>query len=231
MRKWTSEWEGMNRRVEGVESRVRSSFQLAKNYAQEQAAKVNQQLQAEISNRAAGIEAKVSRLEEAQLEDRTRLAQLEQDADVFHQQIAEVRTEAGQSLQNLNEQVARNRSDLDRQNRQLERRRLDFEVNKGQTREVGPGITLTVSNTNVDYQRVEGRVHLVADGRILWVRDQSIQQPVVFYNQEDDRSYELVFTRVTGNGAVGYLLMPLWPSSEVAGKETSRTSHSASLVQ
>ena len=49
---------------------------------------------------------------------------------------------------------------------------------------------------------------MIADGRILWIRGQGIQQPVRFYSHQDERPYEVVFTRVSKDSAVGYVLMP-----------------------
>ena len=97
--------------------------------------------------------------------------------------------------------------------RRLDQYRVDFEVSKDQTREVAPGITLTLSNLNVSYQRVEGRMHVIPDGRILWIRGQSIQQPLAFYTLKDDRHYELVLTRVSKDSAIGYVLMPKWSNT------------------
>jgi hypothetical protein len=95
---------------------------------------------------------------------------------------------------------------------------------------VAPGISLTVSDTNVSYQRVEGRIHVVPDGRILWIRGQGIEQPVRFYSHEDERAYEVVFTRVNKDGAIGYVLMPRWPNAgtPVAG---SASAQSAGIAQ
>jgi len=107
---------------------------------------------------------------------------------------------------------------------------LDFEVSKEHTREVAPGITVTVSEINVSYQRVEGRIHVIPDGRILWIRGQGIQQPVRFYSHEDERAYELVFTRVGKDSAVGYLLMPRWPSTSTEAPVADGSGHGATLA-
>jgi hypothetical protein len=91
---------------------------------------------------------------------------------------------------------------------------------------------LTLSHTDVSYQRVEGRIHVIQDGRILWLRGQGIQQPLSFYLQGDQRPYEIVFTRVNQDGAIGYLLMPLWPSEGAPQVTASRNLSSAeSLAQ
>jgi hypothetical protein len=145
-------------------------------------------------------------------------------------QIAQVQRETGEDLRGLDGQIARTQMDIDSLSRHQDLRRLDFEVSKDLAREVAPGISLTVSDTNVSYQRVEGRIHVVPDGRILWIRGQGIEQPVRFYSHEDERAYEVVFTRVNKDGAIGYVLMPRWPNAgtPVAG---SASAQSAGIAQ
>lgn len=42
----------------------------------------------------------------------------------------------------------------------------------------------------------------------MWLRDQSVHEPVRFFHKETGEPYELVVTDVTKKGAVGYLLVP-----------------------
>jgi hypothetical protein len=115
-------------------------------------------------------------------------------------------------MDGIHQSVASTRGDLDALAWRSASQRVDFEVSGSQATEAIPGITVTLKNTSVPYQRVEeGWVHVVPDGRILWIRSQGIQQPVVFYAQNDSRPYQLVFTRITRDGAVGYLVHPGGP--------------------
>jgi hypothetical protein len=158
----------------------------------------------------------VARLEADLSEDREQLASLQQELDTTRTELAGdielARQEGRQRNESLSKEFELSRNDLDSLNHRLDRRRLDFEARTNQTLEVAPGITLTVSSTDVRYQRLEGRVHVVSDGRILWLRGHGIQQPVILYKEKDERPYELVFTRVTESGVVGYALEPLWPA-------------------
>ena len=218
-RNWASDWDAITARVGKIEQGLRANLQLAKDYATEQAARVHHEVQAEMDNRTRSMEMSISRLESAQHEDQTELAKLREDLAAVRrdaaQQIASVQRNTGQEMGNLRSQIDHNRDDLDAKARELDRRRMNFELSKEQTREIAPGINLTLSGTDVSYQRVEGRVHVVPDGRILWIRGQGIQQPIRLYTQKDERPYELVFTRVSKDSAVGYVLMPLWPSDNV----------------
>jgi hypothetical protein len=212
IRSWSGDWEGMNARMEKVEKNASANLRLARDYATEQAAKVQHQLQAEMDNRTHSFNSGLSELEAANQETHREIGQLEQEIAAAksetQDQLAQSKQETGRVLGDLQSAVNRNRDDFDMMAQSLDRQRLDFEISKDQTREVVPGVTLTVSNTNVSYQRVEGRLHVIADGRILWIRGQGIQQPVRFYTMKDDRPYEVVFTRVHEDTAVGYVLAP-----------------------
>jgi len=88
------------------------------------------------------------------------------------------------------------------------RERLDFELFEDYRMEVAPGVVLNISDTDVAYQKVDGWVQLVDEGRILRLEDHPIQQSLVFYGLDDDRAYELVFTRVRPDVAIGYVRVP-----------------------
>ena len=212
LRSWSGDWEGMNSRVSTMEKGAAANLRSARDYAVEQAAKVHHELQAEMDNRSQSVDANVSKLENANQKDREEIGQLGQEiASVRSEtidQLAQSKQESGRVMGDLQSAISRNRDEFDVMARSLDRERLDFEIGKDQTYEVAPGVTLTVSNTNVGYQRVEGRLHVIADGRILWIRGQGIQQPVRFYTMNDDRPYEVVFTRVHQDTAVGYVLLP-----------------------
>jgi len=233
LRGWTDDWTAMTARMDNMEKTASSNLRAARDYATEQAAKVHHQVQAEMDNRAQTLQASVGRLESTQQEDRARLAKLQDEVAIARResslQIAQVQRETGEEMRNLDGQIGRTQRDLDNLNRHQDLRRLDFEVSREQTREVAPGVTVTVSKMNVSYQRVEGRIHVIPDGRILWIRGQGIEQPVRFYSHEDERAYELVFTRVGKDSAVGYLLMPRWPSTK-APVAADESGHGATLA-
>jgi predicted RNase H-like nuclease (RuvC/YqgF family) len=220
--------------MDKVEKTAGTTLRAAKDYATQQSAKVHHEVQAEMDNRTQALQANISQLAAAQQEDRGQLAKLQDDVASARRetalQVAQVQRETGEDLRGLDGQIARTQMDIDSLSRHQDLRRLDFEVSKDLAREVAPGISLTVSDTNVSYQRVEGRIHVVPDGRILWIRGQGIEQPVRFYSHEDERAYEVVFTRVNKDGAIGYVLMPRWPNAgtPVAG---SASAQSAGIAQ
>jgi sortase A len=87
-------------------------------------------------------------------------------------------------------------------------KRVTFEVSKGHSRQVSPGISLGLTGIGLSRLRVNGWIWVMPDRRTIWLRDQGTQEPVVFYGHLDGRRRELVITRVTTNSVIGYVLVP-----------------------
>ena len=212
-------WKGFGDRLTKVEQRVTSDLKLVRNFAQEQANEVQRQLVAEIDNRTEWVQTHMTRMESTQESQRVRIAQLREELAGVRSELKEqndqiemVRRDANREMDGLYQRVAATRGELDALAWESTKERVDFEMSRGEANEPIPGVTITLNNTNVPYQRVEeGWVHVVPDGRILWIRSQGIQQPMIFYTQQDSRPYQLVFTRITRDGAVGYLVHPGGP--------------------
>jgi hypothetical protein len=101
----------------------------------------------------------------------------------------------------------RDRHDFDAYADKFAVKRVDFEVAKNRDSTVAPGISLQVNGTDVSYQRVSGSV-LASDGHTTWLRQLKVQEPVFLTSFADGRTRELVITRVSKTGAVGYVLVP-----------------------
>ncbi|HWP84606.1 MAG TPA: hypothetical protein VNN17_05415 [Terriglobia bacterium] len=232
LRSWAGDWDGMNERLSKVERNSSAVLRQARDFATTQAAKVHQELQGELANRSQSLEKDLGELEAAQQQDQKLMANLRQEIAGVRQEtaarMAQTQEQTGQALSDLRRDVNRNREEFAAVARNLDRQRLDFEIRKDRTTEVAPGLTLTLSGFNVSHQQVEGRLHLIADGRILWIRGQGIQQPVRFYSRKDDRPYEVVFTRVSKDGAIGYVLAP---AADGAGAAAAAHSPDPALAQ
>jgi sortase A len=86
--------------------------------------------------------------------------------------------------------------------------RVTFEVSKGHSRQVYPGISLGLTGVGLSHLRVNGWIWVMPDRRTIWIRDQGTQEPIVFYGHLDGKRRELVITRVTTNSIIGYVLVP-----------------------
>jgi hypothetical protein len=139
----------------------------------------------------------------AALEDRLEAVQSQLSAD-----LAALEGRTGDLVQSVDARVAGNARGLEALSWEVGRERLDFELFEDYRMEVAPGVVLTVSNTDVSFQKIDGWIHLVDEGRFVRLEDHPIQKSLVFYGLGDERSYELVFTRVRPEAAIGYVRVP-----------------------
>jgi len=86
-------------------------------------------------------------------------------------------------------------------------RRVIFNVPMNHSRQLAPGISVGVTATDTGRQQMDGWMWLIPDRRTVWLRDQGIQSPRVFYGYKDGRRRELVITRVTPDSVMGYLIL------------------------
>jgi hypothetical protein len=82
-----------------------------------------------------------------------------------------------------------------------------FEVGMHQSRELTPGLGFTLLRTDAGRQVIDGFVHLMPDGHMLWIHDHGIQQPMLFRSPDERREFQLVFTRITREGVLGRVLL------------------------
>jgi sortase A len=87
-------------------------------------------------------------------------------------------------------------------------RRVSFEVSKDHSQRVSPGISLGLTGIERARLRVNGWIWVMPDRRTIWMREQSVREPVIFYGYKDGKQRELVITSVATNSVKGYLLLP-----------------------
>lgn len=78
-----------------------------------------------------------------------------------------------------------------------------FSVAKRHSRQLAPGISLGVDETDAEGGRVNGWMWIMPDRRTIWLRDQPAQHPLIFYQSGERR--ELLITKVTSNSVTGYV--------------------------
>ncbi len=86
--------------------------------------------------------------------------------------------------------------------------KVDFTVGRNHSRQLAPGISIGVTETDTTSGRVDGWMWVMPDRRTIWLRNQSTQEPVVFYGDRDGKRRELRITSVARNAVSGYLLLP-----------------------
>ena len=150
-----------------------------------------------LRNELAGIKQELSSVREENVTQTTHIGQIEQ-----------AQQSARNDLSSVDRKASVSQSTVNHLSSQVDRQGISFTLPTGRTQLVADGIYLTVNRPNVERQQVDGWVQIARDGRIVWLRGASAQQPIEFTSQSDPRTYQLVFTKIGKNDTVGYLLTP-----------------------
>ena len=214
--------QDFNGRLGNLETRLEAGLQSVRRQARNTADAASARLRAEFVAMANAMDNRVSHLESQRETDRAQLASLQGELSRLKQEVAqqEARLEgAGQNISMdkalleqrivaARDEAREGRRDLERLAQSLKTNRIDFEVSKGRSQRLAEGISVSVTGIDVAKRRINGWMWIMPDRKTIWLRNQGAMQPVIFYSAADGRRREVVFTHVTGNGAVGYLLLP-----------------------
>jgi len=210
LREMSGGWEGVGQRFTALETKVNDKINQSRRYAETLTQQAHQQMSAELDARASALDARLRQVEAEQTAERSQMQQVQADLKQdINQEVASVRDETSRDLSDVRQQADANSRDVNTLSQRLDRQRVDFELTKGQSKELVPGISVQISGTNPTYQRYRGSIWLLQDRRTLWLREQSVHEPVRFFHKEGGEAYELVVTDVTRKAAVGYLLVPV----------------------
>ncbi len=204
------DWQGMGQRMTKLEGRVAADLTTTRRYAETLTQQLHQQISAEMNARTSTLDTRLQQVESEQAAQRAQIAQVEAN---LKQDISTVREENGRNLSGVRQQEESDARGVSALSQKLDRQRIDFELTKGHTKVLAPGITLQLRGTNVSRQRYHGSLTLAQAHRTLWLRDQSTDQPVRFLHKNGEEPYELVVTDVTGKAVAGYLLAPIKPDA------------------
>ncbi len=79
-----------------------------------------------------------------------------------------------------------------------------FSLTKRHSRQLTPGISIGIDETDADSQVVKGWLWVMPDRHTIWLKDQPAHEPLVFSQNGERR--ELMITRITDSSVTGYLL-------------------------
>lgn len=224
LRSLIQKWESLDSRLTKLNRRVNVDFRQAQSHAEKLTAQLEQRLTAQWNTREAVMNARLQELETREQGDRTRLARFEDEVSRLRQDLASADENSNRQLTILNRRVGDNQQGLAHLAGRLETERVDFELAKGHVEDPTPDISVKLSSTDVRHQRFSGWVFFLPDGRTLWVHNQDVQRPIIFYSRQDGQRYEVVMTRIAKNSATGYLLLSGGkPSGAQTSAEDSRT--------
>ena len=224
--KVTKSFPALSERMRQLES----NLQTARDQAQAAATQVGQRIRADLNQSIKAIQSRVSGLESNQRESSERVTQLQEQVAGLQREIAAMRQEASaattkindlndaqqtstRELSGLNERVVTNQTALSTLANRVDRKRIDFEVSSRQAKEVAPDLYLTLTHTDTGKQEVDATLKLGEDAGYVTIRGQGIRKTVLFHMPDEKRPIELVFTQISKNGASGYLMMPVPPTT------------------
>ena len=221
---WSKDREQLRDQVTRVGREMRSRIEAVRKETGQVGENLLHTVQAQIERQMDAIKSRVVALESSRDADKVRIAALQEQLSQVkgevgeqNRQLSEVRRQmenqnrdAGTEsrLASLQESEQRDRESVEAINNRLAVRRIDFELTKGHSRELAPGISLKITSTDTAFRRVSGWMWVLPDRRTIWLRQQGAQEPVDFYGYTDGNRRELVITSVTKRSVVGYLLLP-----------------------
>jgi hypothetical protein len=219
---WSVDQQNMRDQMTKLGQHMTARIEKEGKQVQKSSAEMFRRVQGEINDQINSVQTRLARVESSSVTANARVADLQRELAQVRNEMAEqvnelhaVRREMRNDAINNQFQVAglksgeeRNRKNVGTIADKLALRRVDFEVTKNHNRELAPGISLTLTGTDVSYRRVKGYVWVMPDRRTIWLRSQAAQEPVIFYGYKDGEKHELVITNVTKDSATGYLLLP-----------------------
>jgi predicted transcriptional regulator len=220
---WFAGQHELQQRVADLQKETEARLRYARKQAGELRAELYKAIHGEVLAQTQVLETKLAKLEAKSEADQALIGKLETDLaalrdetekqaaklDSVNNQIEHDGANRDQQLATLNDQVGRENRDLQDLTNKLAMKRVDFEVTRNHSRDLGDGISLGITGTDVSHRRVTGWMWVSTDRRTVWLRGQEALQPVVFYGSRDGKRKELVITNVTTDSISGYLLLPV----------------------
>ena len=207
--------EGLVTRIGEVEGALRRGLEATRGdiaEVREASADLEWRIQSTVEACTSPIRERLAELESAEQGCRVDLMALEQKVEALglsmESQVADLRHDESLANQQIEGRIAGTERRLDIVSYAVDKSRFDFEMYKDFDEQVAPGVTLHLTDVDRRFQNVSGWIWLVDDVRFLRIEDHPIQQSLVFYTHQDERPYELIFTRVTESAAVGYMRVP-----------------------
>jgi hypothetical protein len=208
-----------------LEQKLNSGLEQARKGTRDLAVSMRREMLDAIGAQEKTVALRFKELEAQRQADAVRSAQLEQQVAQLNERMATMTEEANNARtagtresQDLREQIRRTDGRVAQVASFNDRPRERFELSRGKTQQISPGILLHINRVNPRHRRYDGWLQLVNDGKFLWLRDQSMLQTVAFYGGEKGLRHDLIVTGITEGGVAGYLILPSVGESEGAPK-------------
>lgn len=229
MKQWSGRQEHLAAKVQQLGSGWQAGLDGVREHAATLVNNAYQKERAELSQRAAALNAKIAEMASRQQAEQNHIAQLEKQLTGTRQELASVRESYTRELATLQLRQISNRRAIVAVGKKLSTDQVNFEASKNRDAAIVPGVTLHLAGTNTSHQRFRGWILLAGSGQKIWVRRQAVQTPIVFYPVPGGEAYELVVTRVEQKSVAGYVLVP--GSSEGQSASVASASSGSELTQ
>src|SRR5579871_6054789 len=173
------DWQSTSQRITALETKVAGNARATRAYAESLTQQLRQQMTSEMDSRTASLDSRLRQVESEEANQRAQMAQMQAS---LKQDLAAAQEENGRNLSGVRQQEEANARGVNSLSERLDRRRIDFELAKGQTKELMPGVSLQIRGVNQKQQHYHGSLWLQQDQRTVWLRDASAQQPVRFFH-------------------------------------------------
>jgi chromosome segregation ATPase len=204
--------DGLASRVGNLDHKVDSSLISTRNQTREMVKQATGHLQAELDRRGETVDARLRNVESTQTQEQAQLVQLNEELQgqvaSLREQLTAAQQNTGRDLANVQQEASNNQGDLHALAQSLRRNKMTFELVKNSPTELAPGVTLTILNTDANYQRFNGYISLTDEGKTMWLKNLSAEETVDLYSQHYGHPYSLIVTAVNEDGVAGYLLLP-----------------------
>jgi chaperonin cofactor prefoldin len=247
---WSNQQDELRQRMERLSRDTRTRIDTASKQAGEAATAAASRIESEVRGEVDGLRTRVTTLESSGQRAETRIASLQQELTQVRGELARQSDELAatrrqvdgngaaaerefSTLRNDQQRVGQNVASIQSG---LAVERVNFEVAKGHSQELAPGISLGLTHTNISNRQVEGWMWVANDRRTIWLRKQGAMEPVVFYGLTDGKKRELVITQVAKGSVAGYLILPKnagtfqSASSSAAADETGTAGEAAKTL-
>lgn len=153
--------------------------------------------------------------------DLARLSQVEQQLVDARTELASTREDYAHQLAGLREQQGEQHRELASLGESLPTQQSNIQVLKNQAIDLTSGVSFQLTKIDLRRQRYDGWIKWAGSNQKLWVQNQAVRRPVVFYPNEHAQPLLMVLMSLSQKGAAGYVLKPAGNGSAGQGDEVS----------
>ena len=194
--------------VQNTDAGSRAALDLTRQQTANLVARAQEIFLKNLNQQTSVFKAQVSQLLSERTAERIRLTQVEGELAQARNDLETTRVDYTRRVEALREQQGEEHRELAKLSSSLPTRKNSFDIQKNQRVEVTPGVSLQLTKIDVRRQRFDGWIERSPGSQKIWIQNQGVRSPVVFYPGEHGKPFVIVLTSLDQKGAVGYLLIP-----------------------